>query len=77
MFLKPEQTEHWIQVACWLPDCLVWAGHRLDGRISGACLEARNIPGSNLRNIPDHQAMNVRYEWVLLWDYREDQSKTL
>lgn len=41
MLLKCAQTEHWIQVACWLPDCLVWAGHRLDGRISGACLEAR------------------------------------
>ena len=28
------------KVACWLPDCLVWAGHRLGGRISAACLEA-------------------------------------
>ncbi|CAK9026161.1 unnamed protein product [Durusdinium trenchii] len=49
------EVEHWIQnspldarliaieVACWLPDCLVWAGHRLQGRISAACLEADDL----------------------------------
>ena len=29
-----------VQVACWLPDCLIWAAHRVGGRISAACLEA-------------------------------------
>eukprot|EP00435_Cladocopium_sp_Y103_P034074 s979_g8.t1 len=32
-----------VEVACWLPDCLVWAGHRLGGRISAACLEADDL----------------------------------
>ena len=31
------------KVACWLPDCLLWAGHRLGGRISAACLEALRL----------------------------------
>eukprot|EP00438_Fugacium_kawagutii_P026158 Skav212231 [mRNA] locus=scaffold4279:87092:88741:+ [translate_table: standard] len=39
----PEDRMVALEVACWLPDCLLWAGHRLQGRISAACLEADDL----------------------------------
>ncbi|CAJ1424041.1 unnamed protein product [Effrenium voratum] len=39
----PEARMVAVEVACWLPDCLIWAAHRVGGRISAACLEADDL----------------------------------
>lgn len=40
---KPSARMRVVEVACWLPDCLLWAGHRLSGRLTAACLEADDL----------------------------------
>ncbi|CAE8582528.1 unnamed protein product [Polarella glacialis] len=46
---EPDRVLVTVEVGCWLPDCLIWAGRRLGRRLRAVCLEADGLAAATGR----------------------------